>query len=678
MALLSLALLGSFDCRTRTGAVLTFPTRKVRALLAFLAARPGRDHSRDALAALFWGEQPDDQARANLRKALSRLRQALPVEARACLVAGASGVAIERNAIDVDVHRFECLAAEGTPETLERAAALHRGPFLDAFADLGETFDEWLTGERRRIEERLRQVLLRLLDHYGVTGAVDRAIQVALRLLTLDPLQEAVHRTLMRLYLVQDRAGSAIEQYRRCRDVLARELGVAPSDQTEAIRAEILGLRPGSPDGPGPVVETDTLPRPPAGLVPVPRRPGPSGRPSIAVLAFTTAGDEEVPRHLGDSLAEEIATELGRFLELDVIAPASALAYRSATVPAERAGGELGATHVIMGRLRRAGAQLRVTVGLVETGSGRQVWAERYACASGDTVDTQDAIVRRVVATVAGQIEDARLAATRRQRPEHCEAYDLCLQGHSALRRLDASAIRDARALFERAAAQDPRLGRAYSGLALTLWAESTCFSWKHWVFVRKETLRLARTAVELDDRDHRARCILGIAHLYARDYAAARHQLARALDLNPNDASVLAHVSFGMALIGEHDLAVETGRTALRLHPHHPDWYAGFVGIALFGARRYEEAIRTMAPAPEAFCTEPAFIAAAHAHLGARAEAARYRPTVERHFQNRLKRATAAPGSASCIDWLLASDPFQLGPDVEHYRGGLTAAGFA
>jgi tetratricopeptide (TPR) repeat protein len=281
------------------------------------------------------------------------------------------------------------------------------------------------------------------------------------------------------------------------------------------------------------------------------------------------------------------------------------------------------------------------------------------------------------VGTIAGRIEQARLESARRQRPGGSEAYELCLQGRSALRRLDLSAIHTARELFERAAAKDPHFGRAYSGLALTRWAESTCFSWKHWVFVQRETLKLARRAVELDDRDNRAHCILGVAQLYARDYAGARRQLVTALELNPNDADVLAHVSFGMALIGEHDLAVEAGRRALRLQPHHPDWYAGFVGIALFNARLNEEAIQTMAPAPEAFCTEPAFIAASYAHLGQPAEAARYRPTVYRHYQNRLKRGATSATATNCIDWLLASDPFQLASDVEHYTDGLRKAGF-
>jgi hypothetical protein len=205
---------------------------------------------------------------------------------------------------------------------------------------------------------------------------------------------------------------------------------------------------------------------------------------------------------------------------------------------------------------------------------------------------------------------------------------------------------------------------------------EWACFSWNHWFFLHREALDLARRAVELDDRDHRAHCILGLAQLYGHDYQGARRQLLKALELNPNDADVLAHASVAMALIGDHDLAVETGRSALRLAPHHPEWYAAFAGIALFSAHLHEEAIETMAPAPEALCNTPAFIAAAHAHLGHARDCAGHRETVYRHYRRQLARG-GFPAATSCIDWLLMMDPFQRSADVEHYAEGLRKAGF-
>ena len=245
------------------------------------------------------------------------------------------------------------------------------------------------------------------------------------------------------------------------------------------------------------------------------------------------------------------------------------------------------------------------------------------------------------------------------------------------MKRPDLGAIGEARRLFQQAVARDPHFARAYVGLAMAHLNEWACFTWNHWVFPKQEVLDLARKAVELDDRDHRAHCILGMAQLYARDYGAARRQLLRALELNPNDTDVLAHVSVGMALLGEHALAVETGRSALRLAPHHPEWHAAFAGEALFAARLYEEAIATMAPAPEALCNTPAFIAASYAHLGQTEQCVAHRDTVYRHH-GRQQASGMFPEGMSCIEWLLAMDPFQQPADLEHYVGGLRKAGFA
>ena len=674
MTLLHLDVLGGFACRSAAGTPLIFPTRKVRALLAYLAVNAARPQRREQLAALLWGDQAEAEARANLRKTLSRLRGALPAAARDCLAAGADQIALRADLVELDALRFERLAADATPETLERAASLYRGPLLDGLDGPGEAFDDWLLTERRRLEEILQQVLHRLLDHYVVTGAIERAIQVALRLLARDPLQEGVHRALIRLYMHQDRVGSALDQYRRCRALLARELGVAPAPETERLRAELSRLLPEAPPDP----EEDDLPERGAVLQTAAadrarRRVEPSGRPAIAVLGFAAAAGD---RHLGDGMAEDLATELGRFRELDVIAPATALAYRASTLPPERIGEELGTTYVLCGSLRPAGERLRISVRLVETLSTRQLWAERYDCARGEVFDLQDEVVRRIVGTVVGRIEGARLEAARRQRPSDLAAYDLWLRGWSALKRPDLSALADARGCFQAAVARDPQFARAYVGLAMAYLNEWACFSWNHWFFLRREALDLAHKAVELDERDHRAHCVLGVARLYGRDYEGARRQLLRALELNPNDADVLAHAAAAMALIGEPELAVEAGRSALRLAPHHPEWYTAFAGIALFSARLHDEAIATMAPAPEALCNTPAFIAAAYAHLGALEACPSHRETVYRHHRRQLARGLFPKGT-SCVDWLLAMDPFRRPADAEHYAEGLRKAGF-
>ena len=70
----NLCLFGAFRLEPRGGDAIRLPRRKVELLLAYLALNPGA-HAREKLAALFWGDTPDTQARQSLRTALATLRK---------------------------------------------------------------------------------------------------------------------------------------------------------------------------------------------------------------------------------------------------------------------------------------------------------------------------------------------------------------------------------------------------------------------------------------------------------------------------------------------------------------------------------------------------------------------------------------------------------------------------
>src|SRR5213592_1968894 len=154
MAVLRLALLGTFEARLDSGSAVTFPRKKSEALLAYLALQPGRMIARDKLAALLWGDASDERARHSLRQALVTLRQALPRAAAACLVEEGDNVGVSPTAVEVDVTRFEALATAASPEALERAAALYRGDLLEGMSVAEPPFEEWLRAERERLDRK--------------------------------------------------------------------------------------------------------------------------------------------------------------------------------------------------------------------------------------------------------------------------------------------------------------------------------------------------------------------------------------------------------------------------------------------------------------------------------------------------------------------------------------------
>ncbi|HYT89689.1 MAG TPA: AAA family ATPase, partial [Gemmataceae bacterium] len=240
MPSLSVMLLGGFEARLASGAAVSLPTKKAQALLAYLGIRPGQSHPRDKLAALLWGEKSDEQARDGLRHALVALRRALASAHPPPLRIEGQTLALDPLGVEVDVVTFEQQVAEGTPQALEQGAALYRGDLLLGFAVNEPLFEEWLVAERERLRELALEALARLLAEQSKAAGTQHAIQTAVRLLGLDPLQETVHRTLMRLYARQGRRGAALKQYQVCVGALQRDLGAKPEAETRHLYQELL------------------------------------------------------------------------------------------------------------------------------------------------------------------------------------------------------------------------------------------------------------------------------------------------------------------------------------------------------------------------------------------------------------------------------------------------------
>jgi DNA-binding SARP family transcriptional activator len=228
------------------------PSQKAQALLFYLAAEFGRSFSRSQIIALLWEESSEREGRNSLSTVLTRLRQSLPIFP---LRAEGDTLAWQPSPdVWVDLQEFQAAAQAAqvergarTANTLQRierletAAALYRGAFLDGFGVRdSETYDEWLRLERERWQQRWLNVLEQLIDAHTISGEWERALVHAHSATAADPLQERFHCALMRLqYQLGDRA-AALAQYRLCRDVLERELGVGPDAETSALYQAIV------------------------------------------------------------------------------------------------------------------------------------------------------------------------------------------------------------------------------------------------------------------------------------------------------------------------------------------------------------------------------------------------------------------------------------------------------
>src|SRR3974390_1176594 len=154
MGRLRLKLIGTFQLMSAGGNDIALPTRKAKALLAYLAFHPNQPYERATLASLFWEDSEEAQARESLRQGLALLRKAIPLPSEQWIKANGDLVTFDPSQIDVDVHRFLNAVRGERPGGLQEAAELYRGEFMEGFEIRSSSFESWLSAKRQTLNEK--------------------------------------------------------------------------------------------------------------------------------------------------------------------------------------------------------------------------------------------------------------------------------------------------------------------------------------------------------------------------------------------------------------------------------------------------------------------------------------------------------------------------------------------
>jgi predicted ATPase/DNA-binding SARP family transcriptional activator len=272
---LRVRVLGGTELAVGGRPLMELASAKATALLVYLAVTGGA-HARSAVAGLLWSDLPEATARANLRLVLTKLRRALPdhLEVDRRTVALAPGRPVWVDAVEV----ARLAAAERGGDQLLAAVRLCRGEFLRGFEVPGAPlFDEWLVARRAACRAEMLALMDRALVECRDRDDPAAGVEVARRMLELEPLQEEAHRALMWFLVRGGQRSAALAQFDTCRYVLREELGIEPSAATLTLREEIAGAGGFTElGGPGPAARrrpdrpprtARDLPQPPTALV---------------------------------------------------------------------------------------------------------------------------------------------------------------------------------------------------------------------------------------------------------------------------------------------------------------------------------------------------------------------------------------------------------------------------
>ena len=190
-----------------------------------------------------------------------------------------------------------------------------------------------------------------------------------------------------------------------------------------------------------------------------------NNRPVVAVLPFTNVmGDPEV-EYLVQGVTDNIINNLSRISKLRVMSRSAVCRYKTLEIDPQKAGRDLGAQVVVIGKINSGPGQNVIAVELVDASTGWQLWGESFDSEKQDLLEIQDAITRQIVASLKLQLSGDEEKQISTRYTENAGAYQAYLEGRHYWSRYTRSGIERAIRHFRNAIELDPNYALAYAGI---------------------------------------------------------------------------------------------------------------------------------------------------------------------------------------------------------------------
>lgn len=566
--ILKISLFGAFRVRSASGDDIVFPRRKTRAVLAMLAAADGAPVPRSQIAGVLWDLVPEEQARNSFRGELNALGRILGQQSLSPILATRNEVQLPAEYFSTefdDLDGFDDVEDGSTADPL-----LPAGRPLEGLSGISGSFDDWLTMEVSRLENRVLRWHESRLELMAERRAPAPSILRAARaLLAFDITHERAWRIVVESLISMGDMGQARKEAESCRAALRRTLDIEPSSETAMLFRRLDGPR-------SPGVTADPGQPPTTGYVtPLPTDTGwvSRHRASIVVMPFTHDAAQPAQAFLASGIHEGIVHNLSGIGELFVTARATAMSFAKAgRLDPRQIGQELNVRYVLGGAITASGDRLRAYVELVEAETAGVLQTEILEIAPSDVFQLQDHLSANVVAAIAPSVREFELTRAQRKPAQNLTSYENLLKGLDLLYDLDHGAFENAGTHLRQAVELDPGFAAPRSHLATWHnfrigqgWSPDPMAD----VMMAND---LAEGALSIDPRDATALAIKGqVLAFTQRAYGPAREHLDLALKYAPSNPFAWTLSSATHTWTGHGRLAVQHATRAIDLSPRDP-----------------------------------------------------------------------------------------------------------
>jgi TolB-like protein len=325
---------------------------------------------------------------------------------------------------------------------------------------------------------------------------------------------------------------------------------------------------------------------------------------SIAILPLENLSGDPSQDYFADGITEELIADLGQVSALRVISRTSAMTYKGTKKTLPEIARELGVDAIVEGSIVRERNQVRITAQLIDARTDDHIWAHNYVRDLTSVLALQGEVAQAIADEISINVTPQEQERLAHARPVNGEAHDLYLQGIYLLNQGDP---KKAVGYLQDAIDKDPNYARAHAALANGYgWMGEAGWLAYTEAFPRQKIE--ATKAIELDDSLPQGHAELADAVMdLSWDWTTTEKELKRALELNPNLASVHTTYAFYLQRVGRLPEAIAEVKLVLQLDPvSSRSFYSA--GVVYYFAHQYDEALsqlqraRVLEPHPPKF----------------------------------------------------------------------------
>lgn len=318
---------------------------------------------------------------------------------------------------------------------------------------------------------------------------------------------------------------------------------------------------------------------------------------TLAVLPFRNLLPDKEYEFFVNGFGEELTRIFSTSEEISVVAHFSTLKYVTEIEDIRIVGSDLGVHYVIMGSVKRSATKIRVSIGLIETMNGTQIWSKDYThdLKKDKTIDIQDQIIEDVFAILSGHygfiFKDTLQCLVDDDMNQDMQAFDAILwYNYTQISHHEVNCINCRKAL-EKVLHNDPNhiiclmtLGDLYL----------FCYSLGYETIddpVNK-AYKLIQKALLISPFSQFGNLLLGWVNVYLGKKKEAIHAFNYSMQLAPPSLTFKGTLGFGLACAGEYKRGYQLIKEVLDFNPYCPWWYFMGLYFVYYQSEKYEEAL--------------------------------------------------------------------------------------